>query len=116
MRRGRPRWRARSATNVVDELEGLYNQGYENVVFVDDNFTLKRSRVREICDRYGIVWIADEVMSGFGRCGEWFAWQRYGAEAVSQIITFGKLHRWLGVEFLANAAPLVYAKLKEPKE
>jgi len=28
--------------------------------------------VREICDRYGIVWIADEVMSGFGRCGRWF--------------------------------------------
>ena len=29
--------------------------------------------VREICDRYGIVWIADEVMSGFGRAGRWFA-------------------------------------------
>ncbi len=43
------RWRARSADNVVDELEGLYDQGYENVVFVDDNFTLKRTRVAEIC-------------------------------------------------------------------
>jgi taurine--2-oxoglutarate transaminase len=29
--------------------------------------------VRVLCDRYGIVMIADEVMSGFGRCGEWFA-------------------------------------------
>ncbi len=29
--------------------------------------------VREICDRYGILWIADEVMSGFGRSGRWFA-------------------------------------------
>jgi taurine--2-oxoglutarate transaminase len=29
--------------------------------------------VREICDRYGIIWIADEVMSGFGRAGRWFA-------------------------------------------
>jgi taurine--2-oxoglutarate transaminase len=29
--------------------------------------------VREICDRYGIVMIADEVMSGFGRTGRWFA-------------------------------------------
>ncbi len=43
------RWRARSATNVVDELELLQDQGYESVVFVDDNFTLKKSRVLEIC-------------------------------------------------------------------
>jgi taurine---2-oxoglutarate transaminase len=29
--------------------------------------------VRELCDRHGILWIADEVMSGFGRAGRWFA-------------------------------------------
>ena len=29
--------------------------------------------VREICNRTGIVMICDEVMAGFGRCGEWFA-------------------------------------------
>jgi len=29
--------------------------------------------VRAFCDRYGIVMICDEVMCGFGRCGEWFA-------------------------------------------
>src|SRR6266545_4707901 len=29
-------------------------------------------RVREICDRYGIVFIADEVICGFGRVGAWF--------------------------------------------
>ena len=29
--------------------------------------------LRQLCDKYGIVMIADEVMSGFGRTGEWFA-------------------------------------------
>jgi taurine---2-oxoglutarate transaminase len=29
--------------------------------------------VRKLCDKYGILMIADEVMSGFGRTGEWFA-------------------------------------------
>jgi adenosylmethionine-8-amino-7-oxononanoate aminotransferase len=33
--------------------------------------------VREICDRYGILLCADEVITGFGRCGTWFASERY---------------------------------------
>ena len=44
--------------------------------------------LRALCDKYEIVWIADEVMSGFGRTGEWFAWQNWGAEP--DLITFAK--------------------------
>ncbi len=44
--------------------------------------------VRALCDRYGIVWIADEVMCGFGRTGSWFAFEHYGAKP--DLITFAK--------------------------
>jgi taurine--2-oxoglutarate transaminase len=44
--------------------------------------------VREICDRYGIVYIADEVMCGFGRAGEWFAVDHWGV--TPDLITFAK--------------------------
>jgi taurine---2-oxoglutarate transaminase len=44
--------------------------------------------VREICDEYGIVLIADEVMAGFGRCGEWFAVDHW--RITPDLITFAK--------------------------
>src|SRR4051812_34719198 len=46
--------------------------------------------VRELCDRYGILWIADEVMSGFGRAGRWFACELGGAGAAPDLVTFAK--------------------------
>ncbi|MEV0263065.1 aspartate aminotransferase family protein [Streptomyces sp. NPDC050617] len=44
--------------------------------------------VREICDRYGIVFILDEVMAGFGRTGEWFAADLF--DIVPDLMTFAK--------------------------
>jgi len=44
--------------------------------------------VRSLCDRYGIVMIADEVMAGFGRCGEWFAIQHW--DVAPDLICFAK--------------------------
>ncbi|MDT0268850.1 aspartate aminotransferase family protein [Streptomyces sp. DSM 44915] len=44
--------------------------------------------VRELCDEFGIVLIADEVMAGFGRCGEWFAVDAWGV--TPDLITFAK--------------------------
>jgi taurine--2-oxoglutarate transaminase len=44
--------------------------------------------VRELCDRYGILMVCDEIMSGFGRTGEWFAVNHWGV--VPDIITMAK--------------------------
>jgi taurine---2-oxoglutarate transaminase len=46
--------------------------------------------VRAETRKRGVYLIADEVMSGFGRCGEWFAWQRYGEEGRPDIMTLAK--------------------------
>jgi taurine--2-oxoglutarate transaminase len=45
-------------------------------------------RVREICDRHGVLLILDEVLTGFGRTGTWFAVEAYGI--VPDMITMGK--------------------------
>lgn len=34
-------------------------------------------KVREICDRHGILLVIDEIMSGFGRTGQWFGFQNH---------------------------------------
>jgi len=49
--------------------------------------------VRDLADKYGILLIMDEVMSGFGRTGEWFAWQGFAAaegDWTPDLITFAK--------------------------
>jgi taurine---2-oxoglutarate transaminase len=44
--------------------------------------------VRALCDKYGLVYIADEVMCGFGRTGSWFAFEHF--DAVPDLIVFAK--------------------------
>jgi len=45
-------------------------------------------RVREICDRHDVLLISDEVIAGFGRCGDWFGIQTEGVEP--DLLTFAK--------------------------
>jgi adenosylmethionine-8-amino-7-oxononanoate aminotransferase len=60
-------------------------QGAGGVIVPPDDYF---PRVREICDQYDVLFIADEVITGFGRTGEWFALGRWGVEP--DIISFAK--------------------------
>jgi taurine--2-oxoglutarate transaminase len=59
--------------------------GSNGVIVYPDGYL---ARVRELCDRHGILLIFDEVMTGFGRTGEAFASQRFGV--VPDMLTFAK--------------------------
>lgn len=62
------------------------NAGTNGIVAPDSYWPALR---RATADRD--VWlIADEVMSGFGRCGEWFAWQRHGEAGRPDLMTLAK--------------------------
>ena len=94
--KGEPAWGA----HLADELEtivGLHDASTIAAVIVEPmagstgvlpapQGYLKR--LREICDKHGILLIFDEVITGFGRLGHAFAAERYGV--VPDMITFAK--------------------------
>jgi len=63
-------------------------------------------RAREICDRYNVLLIVDEVVSGLGRTGDWFAIEESGV--VPDLITLAK---GLGGGFLPIGAVLAHSKI-----
>ncbi len=60
--------------------------GTNGIVAPDNYWPLLRETTR----RLGVCLVADEVMSGFGRCGQWFAWQRYGEAGRPDLMTLAK--------------------------
>jgi adenosylmethionine-8-amino-7-oxononanoate aminotransferase len=60
-------------------------QGAGGVIVPPDGYF---QRIREICDRYDVLLIADEVITGFGRTGRWFGLERDGIEP--DIMQFAK--------------------------
>ena len=64
-------------------LEGVV--GSNGIIVPPDDYW---PRIRELCTKYGILLISDEVMSGFGRTGEWFAVDNW--KVVPDIITMAK--------------------------
>ena len=62
------------------------NAGTNGIVAPDNYWPALRRHTAEA----GVLLIADEVMSGFGRCGEWFAWQRHGEAGRPDLMTLAK--------------------------
>jgi adenosylmethionine-8-amino-7-oxononanoate aminotransferase len=60
-------------------------QGAGGVIVPPDDYFV---RIREICSKYDVLLIADEVITGFGRTGRWFGLERYGVEP--DIVQFAK--------------------------
>ncbi len=85
------------------------NAGTNGIVAPDSYWPALRRATRDS----GVMLIADEVMSGFGRCGEWFAWQRHGADNAPDLITLAKgltgAHAPLGAVIVG---PAVAARLE----
>jgi adenosylmethionine-8-amino-7-oxononanoate aminotransferase len=65
--------------------------------------------LREIADRYGVLLVADEVITGFGRLGEWFGVTRYGT--TPDLITVAK---GLTSAYAPMGAVLVSDRVAEP--
>lgn len=75
----------REGPDTVSAFLGEPVQGAGGVIVPPDDYW---PRIREICDRYDVLLIADEVITGFGRTGEWFGLARYGIEP--DIVSFAK--------------------------
>lgn len=65
--------------------------------------------MRKICDAYDILFIADEVMTGLGRTGTWFAMEHWNT--VADIVTIGKS---LGAGYASIAATMMTEKVLAP--
>lgn len=59
--------------------------GANGIIVPPDGYWQK---IREICDKYGVLMMCDEVMVGFGRTGKWFAIEHWGV--VPDVITMAK--------------------------
>jgi taurine--2-oxoglutarate transaminase len=79
------------------------NAGTNGIVAPDSYWPALRRETRS----RDVYLIADEIMSGFGRCGEWFAWQRFGEEGRPDMMTLAKgltgAHLPLGAVVLSGA-------------
>jgi putrescine---pyruvate transaminase len=79
-------------------------QGAGGVIIPPDGYW---RRVADICRKYGILLISDEVICGFGRLGSWFGFQHYGIKPDIVSMAKGLSSGYLPISATAVAAPIV---------
>src|SRR5580658_5951603 len=67
----------REGADTVGAFLGEPVQGAGGVIVPPDDYW---PRIRQICDRHEVLLVADEVITGFGRTGDWFGLSRYAVE------------------------------------
>jgi adenosylmethionine-8-amino-7-oxononanoate aminotransferase len=72
-------------------------------------------RVREICDEHGVLLVADEVICGFGRVGDWFGCTRYGIEPDMMTMAKGITSAYAPLGALVASPKVVEPFFDEPK-
>ncbi len=75
----------REGPDSVAAFVGEPIHGAGGVIYPTDDYW---PRVREICTRYNVLFIADEIITGFGRTGRWFAVEHWNVKP--DILTFAK--------------------------
>lgn len=73
----------------AENIAAILWEGYSGASGVIQPTRAFFARLSEICQKYGILYISDEVLSGFGRTGAWFACEHY-PELQVDMITFAK--------------------------
>ncbi|HEY3786083.1 MAG TPA: aminotransferase class III-fold pyridoxal phosphate-dependent enzyme [Steroidobacteraceae bacterium] len=110
---------AKSVAAAVDELGASdvaavlmeSNAGTNGIVAPGSFWPALRSATRA----KQVLLIADEVMSAFGRCGEWFAWQKYGEAGRPDIMTLAKGLTGAHLPLGAVVVSAQVARLLEPQ-
>jgi radical SAM superfamily enzyme YgiQ (UPF0313 family) len=102
-------WRPRSAQNTLEELQFLASEGYKQLIFVDDSFTLNPKRVIEICrgmrkEKLDIQWICE------GRV------DNYSYEMLREMVKAGCKILYFGIESANQRILSYYGKTITPEQ
>ena len=120
--RGQPRWGAHLA-DALDRLAALHDPSTIAAVIVEpvagSTGVLPPpvgylERLREICDRHGILLIFDEVITGFGRLGEAFAAERFAVRPDMITMAKGLTNAAVPMSAVAVAKPIYDTLMEGP--